>query len=409
MFTTIKNQGMALVMAAVLLFSFSSCKKNGSGGNENPDGKDAEYAVIFTVGDADYLLSASSLTSGTITPKGSGIDVTNIFTWGENIIQKGRYFYHLDPNEGKFGKYKFENNKLTTEGEIPFSVFPSPYLGWHVWITDTQVMFGPRSSNMYAIIDVSTMKLVKSGEFDKTSIPADHSRRVFSVTPKGNKLLIGYGLYNEKTLVHYDKSYLASVDYPSLENFKVTSEDERSAPLGTLRNGYFSQFTDNGNTYILTNPMPMLGGNKPLMPTGFFKVGTNGTELDKNYFFNTSALLNKDNQLGVCYLGNGKVLMINAKDAATKVVVRDDWWYASMWEYVVVDVNTQQIVKRLNFPPLLNSRSAVVHDGKAYIAVNDSTADAIYIWEYDPIADTLKKGLKVEGGTDNTPILYKLN
>lgn len=408
MINQLQKRLLVLTTAIALTFSFSACKKN-SETSENTQTPNGEYAVIYTVGDSDYLLNVSDLTSGTIGIVGRGVNVSNIFTWGENVIQKGRNFYHLDPNEGKFGKYLFENDKLTTVKEIPFSAFPSPYLGWHVWLDENQMMFGPRSSNLYAIVNTSTMTLVKSGEFDPGSVPADHSRRIFSVTPKDGKLLIGYGLYNEKTLVHYDRSYLATVDYPSLTNFKVTSEDERSAPLGTLRNGYFSQFTDGGFTYLLTNPMPMLGGNKPNMPTGFFRVKDGSETLDKDYFFNISDKQNKDNQLGVCYLGSGKVLMINARDAVNVVKDRNDWWYASMWEYLVVDVNTQQVIRKLNFPPLLNSRSAVVHDGKAYIAVNDATADAIYVWEYDPNTDTLKKGLKIEGGSDNTPILYKLN
>jgi hypothetical protein len=407
MFTLIKTRLLVLATLLVITCGFNACKKD-SKASENTQTPNGEYAVIYTVGTSDYLLNVSSLTEGTIGIKGNGVNVTNIFTWGENIIQKGRTFYHLDPIEGKFGKYLFENDVLTTIKEIPFNSFPSPYLGWHVWLDNDQVMFGPRSSNIYAIINTSTMTLVKSGSFDVSTIPADHSRRIFSVIPKGNKLLIGYGLYNEVTKEHYDKSYMGEVDFPSLENFKVTSEDSRSAPIGALRNGYFSQFTENGSTYILTHPIA-LGANKPNMPTGFYKIKEGTNVIDPGYFFNVSAITNNDKQLGVCYLGNGKAILINAHDAENKVKEWNDWWYAAMWEYIVVDVNTQQVVKKFNLPPLLNSRSAVVHDGKAYIAVNDPTADAIYIYEYDPIADTLKKGLKIEGGSDNTPVIYKLN
>jgi hypothetical protein len=74
-----------------------------------------------------------------------------------------------------------------------------------------------------------------------------------------------------------------------------------------------------------------------------------------------------------------------------------------------VDVSTQKLVRKLDLPPVLNSRSAVIHEGKAYIAVNDPNADAIYVWEYDGEKDTFKKGLKVEGGSNNTPTLFKLN
>ncbi len=400
------KKGLSIV-GVCLLGGVYSCSNNK---NEDPAPKTpGEYAVIFTADNGNsYLLGASSLTEGVISPVGKGTDVTNIFTWEENIIQKGRDFYHLNPNAGKFGKYRFENDVLTTVSEIVFTAFPSPYLGWHVWLDENQLMFGPRSSNLYAIVNTSSMTLVKSGEFEKTGIPADHSRRIFSAIPKGNKLLIGYGLYNEATKVHYDSSYLAVMDFPSLTNLKVTSKDGRSAPIGALRNGYFSQFTEAGNTYILTHPIA-LGANKPDMPTGFYRVKEGSNEIDPGYFFNVSSIRGGDKQLGVGYLGNGKAILISAHDAETNVKEWDDWWYATMWEYLVVDVNTQQLVRKLDLPLVLNSRSAVVHEGNAYIAVNDPNADAIYVWEYNSEKDTFKKGLKVEGGSNNTPTLFKLN
>ena len=406
MYNSLKQWFSILSLCSVLLLL--SCKD--SDNNETPEPEvPGEYAIIFTADNGNnYLLNATSLTEGIISPVGKGTDVSNIFTWEENIIQKGRDFYHLDPNGGKFGKYRFENDKLTTVSEIVFTVFPSPYLGWHVWLDDNQVMFGPRSSNLYAIVNTSTMTIVKSGEFDKTAVPAKHVRRIYSAIPKGNKLLIGYGLYNEETKVDYDSSYMGVMDFPSLTNFKVTSKDAKSAPIGALRNGYFSQFTENGDTYVLTHPIA-LGANKPALPTGFYRIKEGTNEIDPNYFFNISGVRNGDKQLGVGYLGNNKALLISAHDAETNVKEWNDWWYAAMWEYLVVDVSTQKVIKKLDLPPVLNSRSAVIHEGKAYIAVNDPNADAIYVWEYDGEKDTFKKGLKVEGGSNNTPTLFKLN
>jgi hypothetical protein len=406
MYNSLKQWFSILSVCSVLLLL--SCKDDD--GTETPAPEvPGEYAIIFTADNGNsYLLNAASLSEGSISPVGKGTDVTNIFTWEENIIQKGRDFYHLDPNGGKFGKYRFENDALKTVSEIVFTAFPSPYLGWHVWLDENQVMFGPRSSNLYAIVNTNTMTIVKSGEFETTGIPANHSRRIFSAIPKGNKLLVGYGLYNEATKVHYDSSYMGVMDFPTLTNFKVTSKDGRSAPIGALRNGYFSQFTEGGNTYVLTHPIA-LGANKPTMPTGFYRVNEGSNEIDPDYFFNISGIRNGDKQLGVGYLGNNKAILISAHDAETNVKEWDDWWYASMWEYLVVDVSTQKLVRKLDLPPVLNSRSAVIHEGKAYIAVNDPNADAIYVWEYDGEKDTFKKGLKVEGGSNNTPTLFKLN
>lgn len=409
MFNKTKNRSLLVAGALFVAASITACSKSKGGDTgPTPEGK-PEFAIHYSTSKGSYLLPIHDLMSGVITPVGKGTDVTNIFTWGENIIQKGKYFYTVEPNSGKFGKYNFENGVLQTIKEIPFSAMSYLYLGWHTWVDNKTLMIGGRGNSEYAVIDVDNMTIVKSGVFDTgKELPKDHTLSVNSITPQGGKVFLTFMVRNEVTELTYDTAYTASVDYPSLTNFKITGKDTRSAPPGALRNGYFHKFSDQGNTYILTHPMPMLGGNKPNMPTGFYRVKDGSTVLDPGYFFNISALSQGDNQLGVEYLGNGKALLINARDAKNVVKEKNDWWYKPMWEYIVVDVNTQQIVKKLDFPGLLNSRSAIVKNGKAYIAVNDAKADAIYIWEYDPGTDKLTKGAKIEGGDGDTPVLYKL-
>lgn len=410
MFTKTKNRSLLFAAALFTAASITACSKS-KGGDTGPGPEgNPEFAIHYSTSKGSYLLPIHDLMSGVITPVGKGTDVTSIFTWGENIIQKGKYFYTVEPNSGKFGKYSFEKGVLETVKEIPFTAMSYLYLGWHTWIDGKTLMIGGRGNSEYAVINVDNMTIEKSGVFNTgKELPKDHTLSVNSITPQGSKVFLTFMVRNEVTKLTYDTAYTASVDYPSLNNFKITGKDTRSAPPGALRNGYFHKFSDQGNTYVLTHPMPMLGGNKPNMPTGFYRIKDGATVLDPGYFFNISALSQGDNQLGVEYLGNGKALLINARDAKNVVKEKNDWWYKPMWEYIVVDVNAQKIVKKLDFPPLLNSRSAVVHNGKAYIAVNDAKADAIYIWEYDSNTDKLTKGAKVEGGDGDTPVLYKLN
>lgn len=403
-----KNNFRTILLPMVALALVSSCSDKDDGGPDPVVVEDPEFAITIGTDNGRYMLPVEDLMSGTLSPVGRGTNISTIFTWGENVIQKGRDMYHVDPDAAKFGKYRFEDGILKTIKEIPFSNLPSLYIGWHVWIDDDNLMIGPRGDNFYAVINVKDMAVVKEGEFDKTGIPADHNRRVYSVIPQGDKLVLGYGLYDNVNQVLYDKSYTAVLDWPSLTNLQVTSEDSRSAPIGALRNNYFANFSEGGYTYILTHPIP-LGANKPHLPSGFYRIKDGEYKIDESYFFNISSQLGGDQQLGVAYLGNGKALLINAHDTKTNVKVWDDWWYAAMWQYIVVDVTTQKIVRTLDFPLLGNSRSAVVHQGKAYIAVNDPSADAVYIWEYDSNTDKLTRGARVDGADGDTPVLYKLN
>lgn len=404
----LKKSVRALALSFSAFAILAACSSDKDGGDTPTPVADPEFAVAIGTDNGRYLLPIKDLMSGKISPVGQGTNVSTIFTWEENIIQKGRDFYHVNPDASKFGKYRFEDGVLKTVKEIPFSHLPSLYIGWHIWIDDANLMVGPRGSNHYAIINVKDMAVTKSGEFDRKDIPEKFNRRVYSVIPRGNKLIIGFDLYNEETQKTNRKSYTAELDYPSLTNLKVTGEDSKSAPLGALRNGYLGHLDSEGDTYILTHPIPLGAGYEEL-PTAFYRVNKNDNKLDPNYFFNISNLLNGDQQLGVVDLGNSKVLLINAHDTKTHVKEWNDWWYAAMWQYVVVDIKAQKIVRKLDFPLLGNSRSAVVHQGKAYIAVNDPTADAVYVWEYDSNTDKLTKGAKIEGADGDTPMLYKLN
>lgn len=403
-----KKGARTLALTGTAFAMLTSCSSDKEGGETPTPTVNPEFAVAIGTDNGRYLLPIEDLMSGTISPVGKGTNISSIFTWEENIVQKGRDFYHVNPDASKFGKYRFEDGVLKTIKEIPFSHLPALYIGWHIWIDDSNLMMGPRGSNHYAIINVKEMVVTKSGEFDRNGIPEKFARRIYSVIPRGNKLIIGYDLYNEEAKKTNRKSYTAELDYPSLTNLQVTSEDSRSAPFGALRNGYFNNFTSEGNSYVLTHPI-FLGANYEELPSGFLRISKGDNKIDPNYFFNTSTLLDNDKQLGVADLGNNKVLLINAHDTKTNVKEFNDWWYAAMWQYVVVDVKTQKIVRKLDFPLLGNSRSAVVNGSKVYIAVNDPNADAVYVWEYDSNSDQLKKGAKIEGADGDTPMLYKLN
>ncbi|OJZ03313.1 DUF4374 domain-containing protein [Sphingobacterium sp. 40-24] len=409
MLKSITKNVSLIALAGISLIGCSKSTPDNSTPTNPTEEVGGNFAIKFSTDNGSFMLPVKDLMSGTISPVGAGTDVTSMFPWEENVIQKGKYFYSIDPNAAQFGKYSFENGVLKAIKVIPFTKLTTLYIGWHSWLDDDRLAVGPRNSNEYAVINTNTMLVEASGTITSdTDIPKDHNMRIYAFLPQGNKIVLGYCLYNNITKVSYDVTYTGSVDYPSFKNFKKTGEDNRSAPVGPVRNGYFHKFKENGYTYLQTYTMPALGGGKNL-PTGFYRIKDGDDKLDPNYFFNISQYQGGDNQLGVSYLGNGKALLISAHDTNNNVKEWNDWWYAAMWEYLIVDVNSQKVVKKLDFPLVSNSRSAVVINGNAYIAVNDPKAEAIYIWEYNPTTDKLTKGAKILGGDADTPMLYNLD
>lgn len=108
---------------------------------------------------------------------------------GRNVIQKGKYFYSIDPNAAKFGKYTFEDGVLKTIQVIPFTNLTALYIGWHSWLDNDRLAIGPRNSNEYAIINTSTMQVESSGTItSETQIPKDHNMRIYAFYHKVIKL-----------------------------------------------------------------------------------------------------------------------------------------------------------------------------------------------------------------------------
>src|SRR5690606_31695520 len=121
-----KKRVSSLMMGLLAVGLTMSCSDND--GPTVEEVVDPEFAVIVGTDNGRYMLPIEDLMTGIISPVGKGTNVSDILTWEENLMQKGRDIYHVDPNSNKFGKYRFEDGVLKIIQEIPFSHIPSLYL-----------------------------------------------------------------------------------------------------------------------------------------------------------------------------------------------------------------------------------------------------------------------------------------
>lgn len=394
------NSTVKLIITAVLLFSISGCEKRNIGNVE----EGSKYSAILCVGSwpntAYYITSIPSLTSGTISLKGNGAEMTGK-VYAQDVIQRDGFYYHANAGSGRLGKYHVENGVLLIDKEIPFS-----WLNWssYAWAdNNTLVIFGDgKGEARYAIIKVDKMT-IKTGKLALNAIPTGFQIYNFGFAEyRANKLYLGYGFgsndwTNYPTMPVYPKSFVAVVDYATM-NVEKTLEETRSNGLGGSGVYAPSSFIDeNNDIYFISDPVNIYDYKSP---SAMYRIKNGSSEIDPTYYFNFSAVTNKETTAAMWYIGNGKAI-VRSRIAGQSIDA--DHYYS------LIDVQSGKLIKKLDLPTDKGERmvnAVIVEDGKAFIAVN--AVDRDYIWEYNPITDQLTKGVEFVGGIDYILRIEKL-
>lgn len=391
---------LKLFLAALLLFAISGCEKRNVGNVE----EGTQYSAILCVGSwpntAYYISSIPSLTSGTISLKGNGAEMTGK-VYAQDVIQRDGFYYHANAGSGRLGKYHVENGVLLIDKEIPFS-----WLNWatYAWAdNNTLVIFGEgKGEARYAVIKVDKMT-IKTGSLALNAIPAGF--QVYNIgfsEYRSGKLFLGYGFgsndwTNYPTMPVYPKSYVAVIDYSNM-TIEKTIEETRSNGLGGSGVYAPSSFVDEQNDlYFISDPVNIYDYQSP---SALYRIKNGSTEIDPAFFFNYSAAANKEKAAAMWYIGNGKAIVRSRIDGPS---IDTDHYYC------LIDVKTGSFIKKLDLPVDKGERmvnAVIVEDGKAFIAVN--AADRDYIWQYDPATDKLTKGVEFVGGIDYILRIEKL-
>ena len=397
---SISNISIKLLFVLPLLFTFSACEKRDVGNVE----AGTQYSAILCVGSwpntAYYISSIPSLTSGTISLKGNGAEMTGK-VYAQDVIQRDGFYYHANSGSGRLGKYHVENGVLLIDKEIPFS-----WLNWssYTWVdNNTLIIFGEgKGEPRYAIIKVDQMTIV-TGKLSLNAIPAGFDGYSIGFAEyRNDKLFLGYGFSSSDFTSYpnmpvYPKAFVAVVNYNTMQVEK-SLEQTRTTGLGGSDVYARSSFIDeNNDIYFVSDPV---GGYDYISPSVVYRIKNGTTEIDPTYFFNYSAAINQERAPAMWYIGNGKAIVrsrINGQSIDT------DHYYC------LIDVKSGTFIKKLDLPVDKGERmvnAVIVEDGKAFIAVN--AADRDYIWQYDPATDQLTKGVEFIGGIDYILRIEKL-
>lgn len=389
-------------MALCLTFCITSCKKKSENPVEEQTQDGNAFAIVGEVTNpsALYLMSSGSLSTGSVTAVGKGTEMSG----AARLFKKGFYYNTVT---GNLVKYKYENNLLTPAGQVAVtgSALYSYWLNDETLIVWNGITTAPNNIMTYSIVNVSNMTVTKTGSIALTGLAAtDKSIYMSGCVLRNNRLYIPYAIYHSGWTAT-DVSYLASVDYPSMENLSINS-DTRSAYAGSFSSVIPSTALLNGDIYILTNTGDRWAAT-PTKPSAVLRIKAGENTFDNSYFFDLSAISEGNREFyGFWDLGNGKAITRLGRKGLLNTF--DDYFKTDVFDYYLVDIAAKTKTK-LDLPlsKVVHASTVLVENGKAYIAVASSTSGN-FVYTYDIASGSITKGLEIKG-VDNVNWISKFN
>jgi hypothetical protein len=381
--------------ALLLLLLFFSCTSNPS---PTTSGSGNYSFYILAKDGKDCLVKTDSLSGETIYPEQQGAKL-EYSEFDRDIIVKHHFIYHTDRRSGYFSKYHFDRNSYTKVDSIAALSFLIQNACWTGG--DTLLLTGLEKPGYarakYMLLKTDKLQLIAGGYLNLPAPqPPFTSISIGFTDYRKEHILIGYTYHQQKGKTS-DTMYVTNLTYPALKAMS-TDKDTRSAYPGAVNTVQKTSFEDEaGDFYFMSCPGIALG-NRTELPTAVFRIKKGESTVDKGYFFNTSAVIH-NHGYGLWYLGNHKAIMrCERKDLFTGL---SDHYSKAHFEFYLLDLSTQQVIKKLNLPLDKGTRRecVLVDKGFAWIATN-STLEGNYIWKYDIGKDTLIKVMQLAGNTD---------
>lgn len=395
---------LALTLCAFGLFAITSCSDD----DDNKEIKtNAPYIIVATpdgsMGEgADYILQSESLSEGSITTKGAGIE------------QDG-YRYYAFNNNKVFSLLYGQGNP----GDVTVYNLNSAGTLQHVATVNTPTVqvFGkydkeliliktPRSGDENAeILRINTddPQIISRGYVNVVELAGNGERAHFTgVFQVGNKLYAPYycikGVTGQVFHSDYsDSTWVAVLSYPDLKLEKVI-KDNRTSYIGY----YFAQCglqqVENGDVYAFSSTT--LGGDGVVpstKPSGAIRIKKDETEFDQSYFFNIQEKSGGYHLYNAHYLGSNKFFlrMYAEKNSTTE---------ADACRFAIVDVVNQSFTWVTGMPEPeqlahVGRLPYISEDGKSISMGITTKQDKPHVYTVDVATAKATKGLKVEAGS----------
>ena len=404
------NFTSAFVALALATTIVSCSKKSNDPVADNPGNYILTVTPVASTGVADYLLTANSLESGTISTAGNGVEQDGTYRY--YVTHNNKFFSMLygQGNPGAVTTYNILNGKLNK-----ISNFQTETVQAFTPVNDDLLLTklprainaaGPTLATWYQV-NTNSLLISANGTLDALA-PANNGEIAhFSwLQQVGSKVYAPFFTIKNGSFWtdHPDEAWIAVYSYPGME-LEKTIKDDRTSFIGRyFRNGL--AVVENGDVYAFSSSVAVdenkettdvLNDSKltSTKPSAITRIKSNTTEFDQSYYFNFEIALPGYYITTWIYVGaNNFVAHIQPKAAKGA--------YTDGTELAIVNVVDKTVKKVSGLPSDVKSitwNNYTPKDGNtAYVGVN-LTSGVGYIYKVSAASATATQGLKIEGGT----------
>ncbi len=337
---------LTMITAGCMLASCSSNNDSSEPVNPVDPGSNASYVVVATSSDANYLLKAEALDTGSVTTLHNGLVTEDGTYW---IFQQNKYLYRLVYNQGNAGvssSYILNSKGDLQERDMTYEIkrFTS-YGTFNDYIITTSTgdldkQYADENGYLPKGFLVSYLNVkdqtytdnqdvmkaenyLGNGEFvtlagilqvnDKIfSAPIPMGLSQYGVKAEGGKYVkypdlvktesggVGSSTYvkGELQWTQYpNEAWIAIYKDQTLSNPKLIKTDKISYACGRSRSQYYQMIwaADNGDVYVFSPSYAKTmtsDEQKTTLPAGVVRIKSGTEEFDPNYYCNIEALSN---------------------------------------------------------------------------------------------------------------------
>ncbi|WP_422359720.1 DUF4374 domain-containing protein [Reichenbachiella sp.] len=378
------------------------------------DDNDSAVSAQFVLGieaatGTDIVVAVDTITSGTISPVGEGIEQPvwmSYYQIGKTLVTTG---YSSD---NTLTGYRIVGEELTNLGSLvtELGIYGVVEVDETTAIAIGVTRAGYEERVFYTIdledISIKSRFSTKIDERQEEGLVAWPT----GVAIENDKMYVAYylmGAGEEEDAPAFstpnsNQARVAIYSYPEMEFEKIITDD-RTTDIGLYSGENSLIKTDRGDLYTYSTSALASGfAPTPDNPSGFLRINSGTTTFDEDYFFNFEEKSGGYKLNNVVYAGGNKAVVRMAKEDDTNA----DYLWATygpnidsklaICEMAIVDLEAQTVTK-LDIPTHGGEwgMANLYYDGKVY--VNVSNADEAYIYEIDPATATATKGAKVDG------------
>lgn len=404
-----------VILATASLAILSACDKKTSYVEPDPVSEDTTKTKFIvtvtpanTTGVADYILETDSLSEGTLSIVGNGLEQDGTYRY--YVTHKNKFFSMLygQGNPGAVTTYGLNSSGKLTK----ISNFQSETVQAFAPMKDDIVLIktprsGTNETANFFRVNADRQEIVGTADHNIVRMAGNGERAHFTwATQFGDKLLAPYmsirGLSTDAFGTSFpDSTWVAVFSYPDLKLEKII-RDNRTSFIGSYMNDGLA-VDEKGDVYAFS-PANYVENSvqKSTKPSAIVRINKGTTEFDKTYFFNVQEKSGGHHIANQTYIGNGKILL-NMYGAAGTVVNN------TTRKLALVNVYTQTftwVTGLPNFVTSFTNRYNITSDDKktGYLGVN--TPDGNYVYGINSETGVAKRGLKVVGG--NITAIQKL-